>query len=94
MARYVDIDKYNEFLSTCGIRDYPDYPCVINCTECYFKCNDDNDDIEKLITENAIMKEILRDVCRQNECVTCPIDNTLCRIAEVLVPKNNDELGE
>lgn len=89
MSRYVDVDKYNEFLRTCEDRDYP---CINNCTECYFKYNK-LDDVEKLAMENAEMKEFLRKVCRANECATCPfvINNIFCEIAAILASDGGEE---
>ena len=88
MSRYVDVDKYHKFLSNCG----DPYPCVGNCIDCYFKCNE-LDDVEKLAMENTEMKEFLRKVCRANECATCPfvINNIFCEIAGILVPDDGEE---
>lgn len=89
MSKYVDIDKYNEFLRTCEDRDFP---CINNCVECYFK-NSKPDDVEKLAMENVEMKEILRKACKANECTTCPfvVDNVFCEIAAILVPNVDEE---
>lgn len=89
MSRYVDVDKYHKFLSNCEDRDYP---CVGNCIDCYFKYSEP-DDVEKLVIENAEMKEFLRKVCGANECATCPfvINNIFCEIAGILAPDNGEE---
>lgn len=89
MSRYVDVDKYNEFLRTCEDRDYP---CINNCVECYFK-NSELDNVEKLAMENVEMKELLRKVCRANECTTCPfvINNIFCEIAAIFASDHDEE---
>lgn len=55
MSRYVDVDKYHKFLSDCGDRDYP---CVVDCIDCYFKCNE-LDNVEKLANANYLAIEAL-----------------------------------
>lgn len=89
MSRYVDVDKYNEFLRTC---EDCDFSYINNCTECYFKYNK-LDDVEKLAMENTEMKELLRKACKANECITCPfvIDNVFCEIAAILASDCNEE---